>query len=218
MQRTEPTLFVVDDDEAILKSLCTMGESVGMPVEVFTSAREFLDHYHPDHTGCLVLDVRMPDMNGLDLQEALNVRGIKLPVIFISGFPDVQLAVRALKAGAVDFLEKPFKLHILLDCISRAFECDAQNRESYAYQASCATCFGSLTPRERDVMQLLIIGNSGKQTATKLNISYKTMEKFRAKVMRKMHAKSMAELVLMAVNMGLISANDELKTAETATV
>jgi len=201
----EPTLFVVDDDDALLDSLATMADTVGMPTETFSSARGFLDSYQEDRPGCLVLDIRMPDMNGLDLQELLRAKGVDLPVIVISGHADVQLAVRALRSGAIDFLEKPFRPQDLFERIRDAFKLDAAQRERRARMQLLRDRFATLTPREREVFQLLVAGNPGKRIAAALNISYKTMEKFRAKVMHKMMADNVVELTLMAVDLGQIA-------------
>jgi len=208
---SDPTVFVVDDDDALLDSLATMADTVGMASETFSSARAFLDKYEVDRPGCLVLDIRMPDMNGLELQDVLKARGIDLPVVIISGHADVPLAVRALKSGAIDVLEKPFRQQVLLDCIRDAFQLDSDRRERRERTRLYAERFSTLTPREREVMQLLVQGNQGKTIASALNISYKTMEKFRAKVMKKMQAGTVVELVLMAVDLGLV---DRGNTAE----
>ncbi len=210
----EPTMFVVDDDDALLDSLATMADTVGMPAETFSSARAFLEHYDVARPGCLVLDIRMPDMNGLELQDALRARGITLPVIIISGHADIPLAVRALKSGAVDVLEKPFRQQVLLDRIRDAFRLDTTRRERQGRTRLYAERFSTLTPREREVMQLLVLGYPGKKIASELNVSYKTMEKFRAKVMRKMEAGTVVDLVLMAVDLGLVAPGESPEPPE----
>jgi len=202
---TEPTLFIVDDDEAMLDALKTMSATVGIPAQCYPSAQQFLDHCQPDQPGCLVVDVRMPGMSGLELQAALAEHDIGLPVIVISGHADVRVAVRAVKAGALDFLEKPFKQQDLLDLINEAFRIDAEKRlTQIAYREDNAR-YELLTPRERQVMSLMVRGRAGKEIAAELGISYKTVEKFRARVMSKTRRESLPELVLMAVRLGLLS-------------
>jgi len=208
MPTTKPTLFIVDDDEAMLDALKTMAATVGIPAQVYPSAQQFLDDCHPDQPGCLVVDVRMPDMSGLELQATLAERDIQLPVIVISGHADVRVAVRAVKAGALDFLEKPFKQQDLLDLINEAFRIDSEKCLARIDYREDQARYELLTPRERQVMALMVRGRAGKEIAAELGISYKTVEKFRARVMSKTRRESLPELVLMAVRLGLLSPDE----------
>ena len=202
-----PTVFIVEDDEAMLGALAEMAKTIGLQVEAYRSAQEFLERYDPEHPGCLVLDVRMPGMSGLQLLDELNARDIRIPVIFITGHGDVTLAVRAMKSGAIDFLEKPFKEQDLLDRIHHGFELDARWRRARSHRQRCEERYARLTPRERQLMELLVRGKSGKQMAAEMGITYKSMEKVRAAVMRKMEANSVAQLVVMAVYLEIIRLN-----------
>ncbi len=202
-QQREPaqtgTVFVVDDDSAMRNSLRWLIESIGMPVEVFGSADEFLQRYVPGRAGCLLLDVRMPGMSGLELQEYLNQHQIHIPVIIITGHGDVHMAVRAMKAGADDFIEKPFNDELLLDAIRDAMQRDREYRDSQAVRAEIAARLATLTPREHEVMGMVTEGRSNKEIANLLGVSSKTIEAHRARVMEKMAARSLAELVRMAM-------------------
>ncbi len=192
----EPTVFVVDDDTAFLEYLRMLLRSVGLSVEVFTTAEEFLAQYVPARPGCLVLDVRMPGMSGLNLQEELAARHISLPVIIITGYPEWSAAVRALKTGAVDFIQKPiFDDQLLLDRIRQALETDRRLRHQEAQVADVAARVAQLTTRERQVMELVVAGKPNKLIAAELGLSPKTVEVHRANVMKKMEADSLAELV-----------------------
>lgn len=199
MRKPEPTVFVVDDDQAMRKSLHWLIESVGLNVETFPSARRFLESYTPGRPGCLVLDMRMPGISGLELQEKLKARNITIPVIFITGHGDVPMAVRAMKAGAIDFIEKPFNDQLLLDRIQHALEQDAQSRSGQAQRAELAARLALLTPREREVMEMVAEGKPNKVIAAQLGVSAKTVEAHRAKVMEKMQAKSLADLIRMVM-------------------
>jgi len=192
---TKPTVFIVDDDPGMRKSLHCLLESVDLQVETFSAAQDYLDAYDPSRPGCLVLDVRMPGMSGLDLQEKLRTQQIAIPFIVISGFADVPTAVRAMKNGAVDFIEKPFSDQTLLDRIQEAIELDAHIRLDQAQHEEIADRLSHLTAREREVMDLVVAGNSTKDIAGKLGLSSKTVEVHRAHVMNKIQAKSVAELV-----------------------
>jgi two-component system, LuxR family, response regulator FixJ len=200
-----PTVFIVDDDQDMLDAMTVMAETIGLKAETFSSAQDFLNRYHPGRPGCLVLDIRMPGMNGLTLQRTLQERDIELPIIVMSGHADIPLVVHAMKAGAVDFFEKPFLEQELLDRIQQAFELDARMRERKLKRRDSAERLATLTPREREVLTRLIDGKAGKQIAAEMGISYKTMEKFRYRVMHKMKADSIAELVLLAVKLDIIS-------------
>lgn len=196
---SEPTVFIVDDDQAVARSLRWLIESVRLKVETFSSAQEFLDGYESSKPGCLVLDVRMPGMSGLDLQERLVAQRFQVPIIFITGHGDVQMAVRAVQSGAFDFVEKPFNDQDLLDRIQKAIVFDAQRRSKNTQRVQLGSLFASLTPREREVLDLVVEGMSNKAIANSLGLSAKTVEVHRAKVMEKMHARSVADLVKMAI-------------------
>jgi FixJ family two-component response regulator len=200
---TKPTVFVVDDDASVRRSLRRLIESVGLPVECYESAQEFLSGHDAQRGGCLVLDVRMPGLSGLDLQQMLVDKGAAVPIVFITGHGDVPMTARAMKAGAVDFIEKPFNDQVLLDAIGRALERDAQAREARAHQAEVARRLSTLTARERDVMLLVVSGMMNKEVAGELGISEKTVKVHRSRVMAKTQADSLAELVMLAQTAGL---------------
>lgn len=193
------TVFVVDDDQAMRNSLKWLISSVDMRVECFASADEFLQGHQPGRAGCLLLDVRMPGMSGLELQEVLVERGITAPVIIITGHGDVSMAVRAMKSGAIDFIEKPFNDELLLEAIRRALNRDERQRHLQLERADVASRQAQLTPREREVMDRVTDGKSNKEIAGDLGVSAKTVEAHRARVMEKMQAGSLAELVRMAM-------------------
>jgi RNA polymerase sigma factor (sigma-70 family) len=194
-----PTVFVVDDDEAMRNSLRWLIESVGLAVECHESAESFLDSYYPGRSGCLLLDVRMPGMSGLELQEYLRRHEIDIPVIIITGHGDVPMSVRAMKEGAIDFIEKPFNDELLLDAIRNALAVNEKQREKQALRAELAARMATLTPREHEVMEMVTAGKSNKEIASALGVSAKTVEAHRAKVMDKMQAGSLAELVRMSM-------------------
>ncbi len=193
--QSNPTVFVVDDDPAIRESLRWLIESVGLNVKIFTTAQEFLETYDPTMSGCLVLDIRMPGMSGLDLQNELAARRINIPILIITGHAEGPVAVHAMKAGALDFIEKPFSDQLLLDRIRRAIEKDAEVRLAHSQQAEVAARLAQLTPREREVMNLVIAGKANKVIASELGLSPKTVEVHRAHVMKKMQVDSLADLV-----------------------
>jgi len=188
------TVYVVDDDEAVRESLSYLISSVDLQVKTFASATDFLDIYEHGLTGCLVVDVRMPGMSGLELQRQLSDRSINLPVIIITGHGDVDMAVRAMKSGAFDFIQKPFNDQVLLDLIQAALEKNARAAEENAERANIADKLKQLTDREREVLNGIVEGSSNKDIAAQLNLSEKTIEFHRSKVMRKMSATSLAEL------------------------
>lgn len=198
--RPQPTVFVVDDDEAMRSSLKWLIESVGLRVECHESAEYFLNSYYPGRSGCLLLDVRMPGMSGLELQEYLNNHEITIPVIIITGHGDVPMSVRAMKSGASDFIEKPFNDELLLDSIRNALLRDESQRDQQAEMAELAGRLALLTPREHEVMDMVTLGKSNKEIARILDVSAKTVEAHRAKVMEKMQANSLAELVRMSIS------------------
>jgi FixJ family two-component response regulator len=198
-----PTVFVVDDDQAMRNSLKWLIESVSMQVETFESADAFINSYYPGRSGCLLLDVRMPGMSGLELQEYLRANQIAIPVIIITGHGDVPMAVRAMKSGAVDFIEKPFNDELLLESIRHALALDVKQRDMQKQRAEIATRLARLTPREHEVMVMVTNGKANKEIAGNLGVSSKTVEAHRARVMEKMEANSLADLVRMAINANL---------------
>ncbi len=199
MNSTQANVFVVDDDQAMRNSLKWLIESVGMHVETYASADEFIRNYYPGRAGCLLLDVRMPGMSGLELQQHFQENQIKIPIIIITGHGDVPMAVRAMKAGAVDFIEKPFNDELLLQSIRTALNMDVEQRAAQAERAEIAARLGQLTPRELEVMEMVTDGRANKEIAQALGVSAKTVEAHRARVMEKMQAASLADLVKMAV-------------------
>jgi FixJ family two-component response regulator len=202
MREPAPTIYIVDDDEAVRNSLRFLLKSVGHTCLTLASANEFLETYQPHHPGCLILDVRMPGMSGLELQQQLNLRGAIIPVIFITGHGDVPMAVEAMQHGAADFLQKPFRDQDLLDRIQRELERDARNRAALAQHERIRASFDSLTRREREVLELLTRGKSNKVMAAELGVSQRTVEIHRARVMDKTGAASLAQLVRMAMDLG----------------
>ena len=208
----EPTVFVVDDDAAVRDALRLLLEEEGLPVEVYASAEAFLDSYHPERPGCLVLDIRMPGMNGLELQETLAALQCKIPIIFITGHGAVSLSVSALKAGALDFLEKPFDDEELLGRIRMAITLDASTRQDEAEASTIKTRFARLTPREKEVMALVVAGQSSREIATELTVSHRTVEVHRSRVMRKMEADSLLDLATMAVACGFSEPHKAVST------
>lgn len=196
----ESTVFIVDDDEAMRNSLRWLIESVKLPVKTYASSAEFLDKFEAA-PGCLILDVRMPGMGGMDLQEKLREKSICLPIIFISGHGDIPMAVHALKAGAIDFIEKPFNDQILLDRIYYAIELCKRMREAREAQLGIVANHRLLTPRECQVVEGVVAGKSNKRIAAELGVSWKTIEVHRANAMRKMQANSLSELVGMVFHL-----------------
>ncbi|HET7755831.1 MAG TPA: response regulator transcription factor [Steroidobacteraceae bacterium] len=200
MQTQAPTVFVVDDDEGVRNSLRFLLKSVGLATRTLASASEFLESYQPSQTGCLVLDVRMPGMSGLELQQQLNLRGAIIPVIFITGHGDIPMAVEAMQQGAFDFLQKPFRDQDLIDRIQRALEHDGRNRAALAQHARIRERLDTLTPREREVLTLMTCGKPNKSMAAELGVSQRTVEIHRARVMEKTGAASLAQLVRMVMD------------------
>lgn len=198
MSRSEAIVHIVDDDAAVRDSLALSMKSAGRRCEAHESAIAFLQSYDPGQPGCLVADIRMPGMSGLQLQEALNSRGMNIPIIFITGHGDVPMAVDAMQNGALDFIQKPFSNENLLDCVNRALQVDEERRETAREQESIRERMQTLTPREKEVMQKVISGNPNKVIALDLGVSQRTVELHRARVMHKMGVRSLAELVRVA--------------------
>lgn len=200
--KRKPTVYIVDDDDGMRRALGVLMTTVGYQPAAFASPREFIAKYDPSLPGCLVLDVRMPEMSGLEVQQHLNRSGSMLPVILVSGHGDIPMAVQAMKDGAFDFLQKPFRDQDLLDRINGALKLDAENRASVDRLADLTQRAGSLTPREREVMALVVDGKANKVIAIDLSLSERTVEIHRANVMEKMGARSVAHLVKMHLMLG----------------
>jgi len=192
-----PTVFIVDDDAAIRFAMQALMDSVNLNHEIFASADEFLEKITEQRPGCLVLDIRMPGLGGLELQEELIKRGNTLPIIFITGHGDVPMAVEAMQKGAVDFIQKPFRDQELLDRIREALATDEERREEQQAHAEVAARLSRLTNREREVFDLVVTGKPNKVIAYELGVSQRTVEIHRARVMEKMQARSLADLVKM---------------------
>ncbi|MFT4590956.1 MAG: two-component system response regulator FixJ [Gammaproteobacteria bacterium] len=194
---TEPTVYVIDDEPDICKVLSDILEGAHIKVKTYTSPREFMLTYSPDNPGCLLLDIGMPDINGLELMEAIIARGNRTPVIFLTGNATVANAVEMLKAGAVDFIEKPPKVDVILSCVRKALEIDVHRRHEQLQFSNINQRLKLLTAREREVMTWITVGKSNKMIALILDISSRTVEIHRAKILDKMQAASVAELVKM---------------------
>jgi len=190
----QATVFVVDDDDAVRRALRMLIQSAGLPVETFASADAFLDGYDPARPGCLILDVRMPGMSGLSLQDRLLARQISIPVIMVTGHGDVAMAVGAVKKGAIDFLQKPFDDEVLLDRVRQAVDLDAHQRQVDAHHAAFQARLQRLTPREQEVLDLLLTGKGNKEVALRLGLSRKTIDIHRAHVMMKLGVDSLLDV------------------------
>jgi two-component system response regulator FixJ len=197
-------VYVVDDDQGMLDSTVWLLESVGLKALPFTSGRAFLDACEPAAAACVLLDVRMPGMGGLNVQEEMRQRGLDLPVIFVSGHADVPIVVRAFRAGAVDFIEKPYNEQLLLDSVQQALSRQVQLAPAGAGLAEVQARLDGLTPRERDVLLPLVRGYSNREIAEQLGISVKTVDLYRGRVMKRMQAQSLPELVGMVIAAGLV--------------
>jgi FixJ family two-component response regulator len=204
MSETDAMVFVVDDDAPMRESLKNLIRSVGLRVELFPSAQEFLRSKRPDRPSCLVLDVRLPGLSGLDLQRRTGDAGIEIPIVFITGHGDIPMSVRAMKAGAVEFLTKPFRDQDLLDAIQQALERDGKARDQRAALEELRSRFASLTSQEREVMKRVVAGLLNKQIGAELGTSETTVKVHRHQVMEKMGAGSVPELVRMADRLGVL--------------
>ncbi len=195
------TVYVVDDDKAVRESLQWLIESAGLRAQTFESGQAFLDFCHEDMSGCLVVDIRMPGLSGLDMYDRMIEQGYDLATIVITGHGDVPQAVRALKSGALDFFEKPFSDHALLDRVHNAMRIDRENRDTHSHQQHIRERYDRLTPREKQVMSMVVEGQLNKQIAGNLGLSHKTIEVHRSHVMQKMAAPSLPALVRMAATL-----------------
>jgi two-component system response regulator DctR len=196
---SEPTVFIVDDHEGVRDSIAELVDSIGLSHATFASAQEFLAAFDPAARGCLVLDVRMAHMSGPALQERLLAMGARIPIVFISGHADIDVAVRTMKAGAVDFVTKPYREQQLLDSINEALARDAEQREGQGADSEFAARLPSLSAREREVMELVVAGHASKVIAQRLGISFRTVELHRNHIFEKLGVESVAELVRLAV-------------------
>lgn len=203
MSEEQPVVFVIDDDASVRDAIVDLLRSVGLAVESFGSTQEFLQSNRPDAPGCIVLDVRLPGPSGLEFQRTLNKSNIDLPVIFISGHADIPMSVRAMKSGAIEFLTKPVPEQELLDAIQTGIERDRARRQDARVLAELRERFDSLTPREREVLALVVTGRRNKQIAAQANLSEMTVKVHRSQIMRKMQAKSLVDLVRMADALGV---------------
>ena len=195
---TDPKVYVVEDDPGVCECLRHLLRSVNIPVETYARAEQFLETQNGGRAGCVVADVCLPGMSGFDLQRTLARRNIRLPIIMITGYGDVPAAVRAMKAGAIDFIEKPFSGQRLLDSIAYALKVDGQVRSAEAQREQLGKRFARLTPRERQVMELVVAGRTNRSIASEFGVSEKTVEIHRGQVMSKMQAGNLAELVRIA--------------------
>lgn len=198
------TVFVVDDDPSVRSALKRLVASVGLESETFATSDEYLARLDPSAPGCLIVDIRLPGLSGLELQEKLSRNGYHLPVIFLTAHGDIRTTVRAMKGGAIDFLTKPFHEQELLDAVRRAIELDREGRRKHAERTRRRERFESLTARERQVLALVVTGHLNKQIASELNLSESTVKLHRAEVMQKMEARSLAELVSIVADIDLL--------------
>lgn len=197
------TVFIVDDDQAMRDTLATLMHTEGHPVESYASGVDFLDAWTPEKRGCMILDINLPQISGLDLQHTLSERGITLPIIFLTGFGDVPKTSAAFKAGAINFLEKPVEANILLDGVNEALELSSRLQEAESRKNEVDALYSHLTPREKEIIVFLARGYSAKQVGRALGISHRTAEIHRARIMEKLGAQSLADLVALAIQMGV---------------
>jgi FixJ family two-component response regulator len=202
-EQEQATVVVIDDDASVRKALDNLFRSIGLEVELFSSPQEFLQSNRPDRPGCIVLDVRFPGRSGLDMQREISAANTPLPIIFITGYGDIPMSVRAMKAGAVEFLTKPFRDQDLLDAVGVALEKDRVRRANEVRVSELRSRFQTLTARERQVLSLVIAGRLNKQIAGELGVSEMTVKMHRRQVMRKMQAAGLAQLVRLADQLGL---------------
>jgi FixJ family two-component response regulator len=202
---TRPTIFVIDDEPTVRASIGRLLRSAGLDAQMFSSAQEFLRANRPDVPSCLVLDVRLPDVSGLDLQRELAKANVDLPIIFVTGYGDVPMSVRAMKAGAIEFLTKPYRDQDLLEAVQHAVERHRILRQQHIEGAILKQRYRSLTPREREVFPLVTVGMLNKQIAAQLGTTEKTIKTHRGQVMRKMHATSVADLIRMGQRLAITS-------------
>ncbi|WP_375786343.1 response regulator transcription factor [Bradyrhizobium sp. Pha-3] len=212
LANAEPIVFVVDDDASVRDSLGNLFRSVGLRTAAFGSAHEFLQHKLPDVPSCLILDIRLPRLSGLDFQAELAKADIHIPIIFMTGHGDIPMTVRAMKAGAVDFLTKPFRDQDMLDAVTTAIERDRTRRNEARALASLRAAFATLTPRERQIMSLVTAGLMNKQVAAEIGVAEITVKIHRGHIMRKMAAKSLPDLVRMAQILGIKQASGSAQT------
>jgi FixJ family two-component response regulator len=205
MTKVEPIVFIVDDDQLFRRSTERLIRTAGLNVQPYASAKDFLKNPRPEGPACLVLDVRMPGLSGMDLQHELTQSGIHIPIIFITGHGDIPMSVRAMKAGAVEFLTKPFRSRVLLDAVRAAIERDRSRLQMQSEIRELRGRYEQLTPREREVMTLVAKGLLNKQAASELSTTEATIKFHRAHIMQKMRAESLADLVRMTENLGASS-------------
>jgi two-component system response regulator FixJ len=202
MTRYQPTVFLVDDDNAVRDALGLLLDSVGFRTVSYPSAAAFLDDFDPHRRGCLVLDIRMPGISGMELQAALAEKSVNIPIIFLTGHGNVSMSAKAFRSGAIDFMEKPFNENVLLERIQEAIQLDQSNQAVATRRVDANTRLASLTPREREVMLLIVAGNANKEIATKLNLSTRTIETHRGRILEKTGAQSLADLIELAIASG----------------
>lgn len=201
MASADALVYVVDDDPAVLDAIRLLLRSVGLPSQTFESAAAFLDAFDREQHGCLVLDVRMPTMSGIDLQEKLQEMGSTIPIVFVTAHGDIPMAVQAVKAGALDFIPKPFRDQDLLDRVQQAIAIDTRQRRAREGTLSLSARYDALSPREREVLELVVAGKANKVIAADLGISQRTVEIHRARVMQKMGADSLPDLVRLTIEL-----------------
>ena len=197
MKDQQPIVFIIDDDSSIREGVADLLRSIGLQVEAFASTQQFLDSKRPDAPGCIVLDVRLPGLSGLDSQRVLAISDIRLPIIFITGHGDIPMSVRAIKSGAIEFLTKPLHEQQLIDAVHAGIERDRARREEAEALAELRSRFETLTPREREVLSLVVTGQPNKQIAARLGLSEMTVKVHRSQIMHKTRAKSVIDLVRM---------------------